>query len=85
MAWVRSAVNKAVEAGGQSSIRRSLRNYADSMKLHATTAVVGGARVFHDRMVNQKFRLQILGMELLENLKMGSSRANRNPNGINYD
>ncbi|KAL1367900.1 hypothetical protein HN51_022009 [Arachis hypogaea] len=56
MAWVRSAVNKAVEAGGQSSIRRSLRNYADSMKLHATTAVVGGARVFHDRMVAQNMR-----------------------------
>ncbi|MED6175969.1 hypothetical protein PIB30_083353, partial [Stylosanthes scabra] len=56
MAWVRSAVNKAVEAGGQSYIRRSLRNYADSMKLHATTTVGCGTRTLPDRMVAQNMR-----------------------------
>lgn len=51
MSWVRSAVNKAVEAGGQSNLKRNLRNYADSVVLHARDAVVGGAKIVQDRMV----------------------------------
>ncbi|KAH1101337.1 hypothetical protein AAZX31_13G117600 [Glycine max] len=50
MSWVRSAVNKAVE-GGQSNFGRAVRTYADSVVLHASNAVAGGARIIQDRIV----------------------------------
>ncbi|XP_027363015.1 intracellular protein transport protein USO1-like [Abrus precatorius] len=55
MSWVRSAVNKAVE-GGQTNLRRAVRNYADSVVLHASNAVVGGARIIQDRIVARNMR-----------------------------
>ncbi|KAK7345641.1 hypothetical protein VNO77_16249 [Canavalia gladiata] len=55
MSWVRSAVNKAVE-GGQTNIRRVVRNYADSVVLHASNAVAGGARIIQDRIVALNMR-----------------------------
>lgn len=51
MSWVRSAVNKAVEAGGQSNLSRTVRNYADSVVLHASNAVAGGAKIIQERIV----------------------------------
>lgn len=51
MSWVKSAVNKAVEAGGQSNLSRAVRNYADTVVLHASNAVAGGARIIQDRIV----------------------------------
>eukprot|EP00256_Glycine_max_P052187 XP_014618455.2 uncharacterized protein LOC100800057 [Glycine max] len=50
MSWVRSAVNKAVE-GGQRNIGRAVRTYADSVMVHASNAVAGGARIIQDRIV----------------------------------
>ncbi|CAJ1968400.1 unnamed protein product [Sphenostylis stenocarpa] len=52
MSWVRSAVNKAVEGG---PIRRAVRTYADSVVLHASNAVAGGARIIQDRIVTIPF------------------------------
>jgi len=54
MSWVRSAVNKAVE-GGQNNIRRAVRTYADTVVLHASNAVAGGARIIQDRIVTTPF------------------------------
>ncbi|KAK2455092.1 hypothetical protein QL285_002580 [Trifolium repens] len=54
--WVRSAVNRAVEAGGQSNLSRTVRNYADSVVLHASNAVVGGAKIIQDRIVSRNMQ-----------------------------
>ncbi|KAK7393619.1 hypothetical protein VNO78_22177 [Psophocarpus tetragonolobus] len=65
MSWVRSAVNKAVE-GGQTNIRRAVRTYADSVVLHASNAVAGGARIIQDRIVSrnmQSFRHTVKRLE----------------------
>ncbi|XP_020422830.1 uncharacterized protein LOC18775247 isoform X1 [Prunus persica] len=45
MSWIRNAVNLAVEAGATNSLTRTVRNYADSVVLHAGNAVAGGARL----------------------------------------
>ncbi|WOL04753.1 hypothetical protein Cni_G13475 [Canna indica] len=49
MSWLRSAVNKAVEVGGN-NITRTVKNYADTVVHHAGQAVAGGAKIFQDRM-----------------------------------
>ncbi|KAK9920755.1 hypothetical protein M0R45_029301 [Rubus argutus] len=45
MSWIRNAVHLAVEAGASNSLTRTVRNYADSVVLHAGNAVAGGARL----------------------------------------
>ncbi|XP_062115089.1 uncharacterized protein LOC133829282 [Humulus lupulus] len=49
MSWLRTAVNRAVEVGGQNQLRRTVRSYADSVVVHAGNAVAGGARILQDR------------------------------------
>ncbi|KAG6692833.1 hypothetical protein I3842_10G134400 [Carya illinoinensis] len=44
MSWIRTAVNKAVEAGGRNNITRTVRNYAGY-------AVSEGVKIIHDRIV----------------------------------
>ncbi|CAI8602696.1 unnamed protein product [Vicia faba] len=66
MSWVRSAVNRAVEAGGQSNLTRTVRNYADTVVHHASNAVAGGAKIIQDRIVSrnmQSFRLTVKRLE----------------------
>ncbi|XP_012569741.1 uncharacterized protein [Cicer arietinum] len=66
MSWVRSAVNKAVEAGGQTNLTRTVRNYADSVVLHASNAVAGGAKIIQERIVArnmQSFRHTVKRLE----------------------
>jgi len=60
MSWVRSAVNKAVEAGGQSNLSRTVRNYADSVVLHASNAVAGGAKIIQERIVCNSYHIPLL-------------------------
>ncbi|KAL2323322.1 hypothetical protein Fmac_027701 [Flemingia macrophylla] len=55
MSWVRSAVNKAVE-GGPTNLRRAVRTYTDSVVLHASNAVVGGAKIIHDRIASRNMQ-----------------------------
>ncbi|XP_020235685.1 sporulation-specific protein 15 [Cajanus cajan] len=67
MSWVRSAVNRAVE-GGPTNLRRAVRTYTDSVVLHASNAVVGGARIIHDRIASrnmQSFRHTVKRLEEL--------------------
>ncbi|KAM5559988.1 hypothetical protein ABKV19_021253 [Rosa sericea] len=45
MSWIRNAVNLAVEARASKSLTRTVRNYADSVVLHAGNAVAGGAKL----------------------------------------
>ncbi|CAL0299552.1 unnamed protein product [Lupinus luteus] len=49
-------MTKAVEAGGQNNFSRNLRNYADSVVLHASNAVAGGAKIIHERIVDRNMR-----------------------------
>ena len=51
MSWLRSAVHKAVEVGGQNPITRTVRGYAGSVVLTAGNAVSGGAKLIQDRIV----------------------------------
>ncbi|XP_021891534.1 myosin heavy chain, skeletal muscle, adult [Carica papaya] len=49
MSWLRTAVNRAVEVGGNNNITRKVRNYADTVVYHAGNAVSEGAKIIQDR------------------------------------
>ncbi|KAJ7977055.1 coiled-coil domain-containing protein 18-like isoform X2 [Quillaja saponaria] len=56
MSWLRTAVNKAVEAGGNNNLTRTVRNYADSVVVHAGNAVAEGAKIIQDRIVSRNLK-----------------------------
>lgn len=47
MSWLWLAVNKAVEVGGQNSVSRAVRSYADTV----VNTAVGGSKLFLDAAV----------------------------------
>ncbi|PPD66679.1 hypothetical protein GOBAR_DD36444 [Gossypium barbadense] len=49
MSWIRTAVSRAVEVGGNNNLRRTVWSVADSVVQHAGSAVFGGARMIHNR------------------------------------
>ena len=51
MAWLRSAMNKAVEVGNKSNLTRAMKNYTDSVVHQAGQAVAEGAKLLQDRIV----------------------------------
>uniref|UniRef100_A0A6N2LZG1 Uncharacterized protein n=1 Tax=Salix viminalis TaxID=40686 RepID=A0A6N2LZG1_SALVM len=56
MSWLRSAVNKAVEAGNKNNLTRAVKNYADSVVQQAGQAVAEGAKILQDRIGNRNYK-----------------------------
>ncbi|GAB2300528.1 hypothetical protein Dimus_034568 [Dionaea muscipula] len=52
MSWLRTAVHKAAAVGQKNKLSR-IRSVADSVVQHAGQAVVGGAKLLHDRIGNR--------------------------------
>ncbi|KAK4284086.1 hypothetical protein QN277_000962 [Acacia crassicarpa] len=66
MSWLRSAVNKAVEAGNKNNLTRTVKNYADSVVQHAGQAVAEGAKILQDRIAARNFRSAVQTAKRLE-------------------
>ncbi|KAK4272934.1 hypothetical protein QN277_021422 [Acacia crassicarpa] len=77
MSWVRSAVNKAAEVGGKSNLSRTVRSYADSVVLHASNAVAGGAKIIQERMGNRNMQSFKLTVKRLEEVSVSYRGAER--------
>ncbi|KZV35066.1 hypothetical protein F511_04371 [Dorcoceras hygrometricum] len=51
MSWIRSAMSRAVEAGGSGQLSSAVRSYKDTVVHRAGQAVAGGAKLFQDRII----------------------------------
>ncbi|WCJ28229.1 hypothetical protein M5689_009935 [Euphorbia peplus] len=65
MSWFRSAVYRAVEAGGKNRLTRTVRNVADSVVTQAGSAVSEGAKIIHRIGVGnaKSFRITVKRLE----------------------
>ncbi|KAL0375159.1 UNVERIFIED_CONTAM: hypothetical protein Sradi_3431600 [Sesamum radiatum] len=70
MSWLRSAVYKAVEVGGNNHLSRAVRSAADTVVNQAGQAVVGGARLFQDRIGARNFQSYRLAVKRLEEVSV---------------
>ncbi|XP_056846023.1 uncharacterized protein LOC108805834 isoform X1 [Raphanus sativus] len=77
MSWLRSAVHKAVEVGGQNSLTRTVRGYAGSVVLTAGNAVSGGAKLIQDRIGSRNVKSFTLAVKRLEEVSVSSRGAER--------
>ncbi|KAL3825960.1 hypothetical protein ACJIZ3_021989 [Penstemon smallii] len=75
MSWIRSAVNKAVEAGGNNNLTRTVRSYADSV---VNQGIVGGSKLFQDRNNGvRNFQSYKLAVKRLEEVSVSCSGTER--------
>ncbi|KAF9595963.1 hypothetical protein IFM89_006709 [Coptis chinensis] len=68
MSWLRSAVNKAVEVGGNNTLTRTVKTLSDSVVQHAGLAVSEGAKIIQDRIGPrsiQSFKITVKRLEEL--------------------
>ncbi|KAJ7972492.1 coiled-coil domain-containing protein 18 isoform X2, partial [Quillaja saponaria] len=77
MSWLRTAVNKAVEAGGKNNLTRTVRNYADSVVLHAGNAVAEGAKIIQDRIGSRNLKSFKHTVKRLEEVSVSSRGVER--------
>ncbi|KAK6942897.1 hypothetical protein RJ641_028274 [Dillenia turbinata] len=77
MSWLRSAVNKAVEVGGNKNLSRTVRNYADSVVQHAGHAVVEGAKLFQDRLAARNVKNFKVAVKRLEDVSISCRGVER--------
>ncbi|KAF6166466.1 hypothetical protein GIB67_038203 [Kingdonia uniflora] len=77
MSWLRSAVNKAVDVGGNNPITRTVRNYADTVVHHAGQVVVEGTKVFQDRIGSQNFQSFKFTVKRLEEVSVSCTGLER--------
>ncbi|CAK8574349.1 unnamed protein product [Lathyrus sativus] len=54
--WLRSAVNKAVEASNKNNLTNTVKKYADTVVQHAGQAVAEGAKILQDRITTRNYR-----------------------------
>ncbi|GAB2272440.1 hypothetical protein Dimus_007266 [Dionaea muscipula] len=76
MSWLKKAVQKAVVASPKNNLSR-IRTVADSVVQHAGQAVVGGAKLFQDRIGNRNVQCFRQTVKRLEELSVSSRGEER--------
>ncbi|GAB2263999.1 hypothetical protein Droror1_Dr00026133 [Drosera rotundifolia] len=76
MSWLRTAVHKAVVAGNRNNLSR-IRSVADTVVQHAGQAMVGGARLIHDRIGNRNVQSFGQAVKRLEELSVSCKGEER--------
>ncbi|XP_075491497.1 uncharacterized protein LOC142529758 isoform X3 [Primulina tabacum] len=70
MSWIRSAMSRAVEAGGSVQLSSAVRSYKDTVVHKAGQAVAGGAKIFQDRIGVRNFQSYKLAVKRLEEVSV---------------